>query len=247
MSVMKAAARRPESGTKPWPRSSTFGRTSQNYFYAMGFAQGETLENLIKRSGLHVPSQPVQIIGGFLYTLFGVRRDFIRLSFHIGRRLLDLLGRLFVSPLTKDSWDAAMDLSASLAKSFVGVCAWTPSQLSASPCGGVLGFGIQDGNLLWAKRARRRTSSARGAALTRLMAAWQARKIPQRAIFYSKMAVNVWQKMRTDLHKLDREIREPKPKRCARPRSSCCGQAGALAGRRAPHASNIRLAGRLSS
>jgi hypothetical protein len=83
-----------------------------------------------------------------------------------------------------------------------------PSQLSASPCGGVLGFGIQDGNLLWAKRARRRTSSARGAALTRLMAAWQARKIPPRAIFYSKMAVNVWQKMRTDLHKLDREIRE---------------------------------------
>jgi hypothetical protein len=40
------------------------------------------------------------------------------------------------------------------------------------------------------------------------MAAWQARKIPPRAIFYSKMAVNVWQKMRTDLHKLDREIRE---------------------------------------
>ena len=47
-----------------------------------------------------------------------------------------------------------------------------------------------------------------GAALTRLMAAWQARRKPQRAIFYGKMAVNVWQKMRTDLHKLDREIRE---------------------------------------
>jgi hypothetical protein len=57
MSVMKAAARRPESGTKPWPRSSTFGRTSQNYFYAMGFAQGETLENLIKRSG-HLEVKP---------------------------------------------------------------------------------------------------------------------------------------------------------------------------------------------
>jgi tetratricopeptide (TPR) repeat protein len=47
-----------------------------------------------------------------------------------------------------------------------------------------------------------------GAALTRLMAAWQARRKPQRAIFYGKMAVNVWQKMRTDLQKLDREIRE---------------------------------------
>ena len=33
------------------PRSSILGRSGENYFYAMEFVEGETLENLIKRSG----------------------------------------------------------------------------------------------------------------------------------------------------------------------------------------------------
>jgi eukaryotic-like serine/threonine-protein kinase len=37
--------------TKMLPRSSTVGSTGQNYFYAMEFVEGETLEKLIKRSG----------------------------------------------------------------------------------------------------------------------------------------------------------------------------------------------------
>ena len=33
------------------PRSSTLGGAGHNYFYAMEFVEGETLENLVKRSG----------------------------------------------------------------------------------------------------------------------------------------------------------------------------------------------------
>ena len=33
------------------------GRTGENYFYAMEFVEGETLENLIKRSGRLIPLQ----------------------------------------------------------------------------------------------------------------------------------------------------------------------------------------------
>ena len=37
------------------------GRTGQNYFYAMEFVEGETLENLIKRSGRLEPRLAVEI------------------------------------------------------------------------------------------------------------------------------------------------------------------------------------------
>src|SRR5207302_7093596 len=38
------------------------GRTGQNYFYAMEFVEGETLENLIKRSGKLEVSPALEIV-----------------------------------------------------------------------------------------------------------------------------------------------------------------------------------------
>jgi hypothetical protein len=38
------------------------GRTGQNYFYAMEFVEGETLENLIKRSGLLEAKLALEIV-----------------------------------------------------------------------------------------------------------------------------------------------------------------------------------------
>ena len=43
--------RRPACATRTLPRSSTLGKSGENYFYAMEFVEGETLENLIRRSG----------------------------------------------------------------------------------------------------------------------------------------------------------------------------------------------------
>ena len=44
-------ARRRAFVTRMLPRSSTWAEPASNYFYAMEFVEGETLENLIKRSG----------------------------------------------------------------------------------------------------------------------------------------------------------------------------------------------------
>ena len=43
--------RRPACVTRTLPRSSTWARSGENYFYAMEFLEGETLERLIRRSG----------------------------------------------------------------------------------------------------------------------------------------------------------------------------------------------------
>ena len=44
-------ARRPAFVIQMLPRCFHLGRTGSSYFYAMEFVEGETLENLIKRSG----------------------------------------------------------------------------------------------------------------------------------------------------------------------------------------------------
>ena len=44
-------ARQPASVTRMLPRSSISAGAVEGYFYAMEFVEGETLENLIKRSG----------------------------------------------------------------------------------------------------------------------------------------------------------------------------------------------------
>ena len=43
--------RRPACATPTLPRSSTWARSGENYFYAMEFFEGETLQNLVRRTG----------------------------------------------------------------------------------------------------------------------------------------------------------------------------------------------------
>jgi serine/threonine protein kinase len=117
------------------------GRTGQNYFYAMEFVEGETLENLIKRSGrlevklaLEIATQVATGLAG-VYKQKLVHRDIkpsnIMVSLEEGGALT---AKIIDLGLAKPAPDAPAETAISTPGAFVGTPDFaSPEQFSGIP------------------------------------------------------------------------------------------------------------------